>query len=119
MPDTERQYLPLSAATFHVLLALRNGARHGYAIMRDVEQLSEGVVRLGPGTLYSAIKRLLADGLIVESEDRPDSRQDDERRRYYQLTDLGDRVYVAEVARLKNLITRATQRRRGPKLREA
>ena len=107
----------LPNATFHILLALRSGEKHGYAIMSDVEELSEGRVRLGPGTLYGAIKRLLEDGLIQESDERPDPTLDDERRRYYRLTGLGEQACAAEVARLKALLSRASRRR--PRLGEA
>lgn len=104
--------LPLPSATLHILLALADGEKHGYAIMKDVEALSDGLVRLGPGTLYGAIKRMLADGLIDESDARPAPDDDDERRRYYRLTDFGARVTAAEVQRLKDLV-----RRGGVKLR--
>jgi DNA-binding PadR family transcriptional regulator len=93
----------------HILLALRDGERHGYAIMREVEQLSDGTVKMGPGTLYGSIKRMLADGLIEESDARPDPDLDDQRRRYYRLTGLGARVCDAEVARLRALVERASR----------
>lgn len=96
--------LPLTPATFHIMLALSAEALHGYAIMSEVERLSEGVVTMGPGTLYGTIKRLVADGMVEESDDRPDAEVDDERRRYYELTDLGQRVLAAEVARLRRMI---------------
>jgi len=103
-------FLPLPNATFHILLALRKGEKHGYAIMREVDRLSEGRVRLGPGTLYGAIKRLLADGLIEESDERPDPTLDDERRRYYRVTPIGERVCAAEIDRLRSLLSRAVGR---------
>ena len=115
--DIEGQFLPLPNATLHILLALRAGEKHGYAIMGEVERLSEGRVRLGPGTLYGAVKRMLADGLIEESDERPDPALDDERRRYYGVTALGERVCAAEVDRLRSLLSRAAGRR--PRLREA
>ena len=115
--DIEGEFLPLPNATLHILLALRTGEKHGYAIMGEVEQLSEGRVRLGPGTLYGAVKRMLADGLIEESDERPDPALDDERRRYYRVTALGERVRAAEVDRLQSLLSRAVGRR--PRLREA
>ncbi len=99
-------FLPLPTATFHILLALRPGDSHGYAIMQEVERLSDGTVTLGPGTLYGAIKRLLAEGLIEETDERPDPELDDERRRYYRLTALGERVCASEIERLKVLLTR-------------
>ena len=80
--------MPLSPTVFHILLALGEGDRHGYSIMQEVTARSDGQVRLGPGTLYGAIKRMIQDGLIEESDERPDPELDDERRRYYRLTDL-------------------------------
>jgi DNA-binding PadR family transcriptional regulator len=103
-PET---FLPLSPAKFHILLALARGEQHGYAIMVDVETQTGGRVTLGPGTLYGAIKRLLEDGLIEECDERPDPMLDDERRRYYRLTDLGLRVTSAEAARLASLVALA------------
>jgi DNA-binding PadR family transcriptional regulator len=102
-------YLPLSPATFHILLALADGERHGYAIMKDVSARSEGRVRLGPGTLYGALKRLLEAGLVAETEERADPEHDDERRRYYRLTPLGLSVARAEAQRL-DAIVRAARR---------
>ena len=92
---------------FHILLALADKERHGYDIMREVDERSEGKMRLGPGTLYGSIKRMLSDGLIDESGERPDPEMDDERRRYYRLTDLGHRVSVAEAERLEKLVKSA------------
>ena len=89
---------------FHILLALADKERHGYDIMQEVDQRTEGTVRLGPGTLYGSIKRMLADGLLQESGDRPDPELDDERRRYYRLTDFGYRVAKAEAERLSQLV---------------
>jgi len=96
----------LPAASLHVLLALVEGDKHGYAVMRDVEQLSDGAVRMGPGTLYGTIKRLLADGLIEEVTGGAAAHADEERRRYYRLTGAGEHVAAAEVARLRTLLTR-------------
>ena len=109
MPSTDdpTTFLPLPSAQLHIMLALRDGERHGYAVMRDVERLSGGAVKMGPGTLYGAIKRLLADGLIEESAERPDPELDDQRRRYYRLSGLGELVCAAEVARLSTLLKRA------------
>jgi DNA-binding PadR family transcriptional regulator len=115
-------FLPLPAATLHILLALRDGEKHGYAIMREAEETSDGTLKLGPGTLYGSIKRMLADGLIEETDERPDPGLDDQRRRYYRLTGLGERVCVAEVERLRALVDRASNRARArvrPRLREA
>ena len=87
---------PLTPATFHILLALAGGERHGYAIMQEVATLTEEKIRLGPGTLYRSIKALLAEGLIEETSERPDPALDDERRRYYRLTEQGNRAAAAE-----------------------
>lgn len=96
--------LPLTPAVFHILLALADGERHGYAIMCEVAQSTEGKIKMGPGTLYGTIKRLLAAKLIEESDERPDPALDDDRRRYYQLTGVGRRVLKAEAARLAALL---------------
>ena len=96
---------------FHILLALADGERHGYSVMQEVESSTEGKVRLGPGTLYGSVKRMLADGLIIESDERPDAELDDERRRYYRLTELGRRVAVAEAQRLAELVSVARAKR--------
>lgn len=97
----------MPTATFHILLALRDEEKHGYAIMSDVESLSDGAVKIGPGTMYGSIKRMLAAGLIEESEERPDPKMDDERRRYYRCTGLGARVCAAEASRLRALLNNA------------
>ena len=104
-------FLPLSPAMFHILLALADRERHGYDIMREVDQRTEGTVRLGPGTLYGSIKRMLSDGLIEELDERPDPELDDERRRYYRLTDFGHRVAVAEAERLARLVKSARNKK--------
>ena len=109
-------FLPLPAATLHVLVALAGGEKHGYAIMGEVERLTDGSVRMGPGTLYGSIKRMLADGLIEETDERPDPELDDQRRRYYRLTGLGQRVCDAELARLRTLLERAAVTRARPAL---
>src|SRR3972149_4257490 len=88
-PDS---FLPLTPAAFHILLALADSERHGYGIMQEVAAISGGQIKLGPGTLYGTIKRMLADGWIEESDERPDPELDDERRRYYRLTDFGQRL---------------------------
>lgn len=92
---------------FHILLALADQERHGYHIMQEIEERTEGIVRLGPGTLYGSIKRMLADGLVEETAERPDPELDDERRRYYRLTDFGYRVASAEAERLASLVKTA------------
>ncbi len=97
-------YLPLTPATFHILMALAKKENHGYGIMLEVEESTNGRFSIGPGTLYGSIKRLLKAGWIEESDERPDAELDDERRRYYRLTDLGLRVAQAEALRLANLV---------------
>jgi DNA-binding PadR family transcriptional regulator len=109
-PEVERNpedFLPLTPAMFHILLALVDKERHGYHIMQEVDERTEGKVRLGPGTLYGSIKRMLADRWVEETEERPDADLDDERRRYYRLTDLGYRVASAEAERLALLVKMA------------
>ena len=94
----------LTPGGYQVLLALARGERHGYGIMREVEAISDGATRLGPGTLYRTLRELLDAGLIAESGERPDPAHDDERRRYYRLTDLGRRAAQAETRRLARLV---------------
>jgi DNA-binding PadR family transcriptional regulator len=110
LPKPE-EWLPLTPAMFHILLALADKERHGYDIMREVDERSEGKVRLGPGTLYGSVKRMLNDGLIEELDERPDLELDDERRRYYRLTNLGRRVAVAEAERLERLVKSARSKK--------
>jgi DNA-binding PadR family transcriptional regulator len=107
--DTQR-FPSLTSSMFHILLALADRERHGYAIMREVETLTEGRIKLGPGTLYGAIKQMLAAGLIEESDDRPDPALDDQRRRYYRLTALGRQTASEEARRLAELV-RLAQRK--------
>jgi DNA-binding PadR family transcriptional regulator len=96
--------LPLTPAVFHILLALVDGEKHGYGIMKEVTQRTEGGMRMGPGTLYGSIGRMLENGLIEASDERPDPEMDDERRRYYRLTEFGMRVTRAESHRLAQLL---------------
>jgi DNA-binding PadR family transcriptional regulator len=103
--------LPLTPAALNVLLALADGERHGYGIMLEVKERTGGRVRLGPGTLYGAIKRLKEGGMIEESGGRSGTEADDERRRYYRLTGFGGEVLAAEVERLDGLVRAA--RRKG------
>ncbi|HEX6976638.1 MAG TPA: PadR family transcriptional regulator [Vicinamibacterales bacterium] len=100
-------FLPLTPAISHILLALADEDRHGYAIMQEVSRLTGGAARMGPGTLYGTIKRMLASGLIEEADERPDPALDDERRRYYRITRLGTRVLQAESARMAGLLATA------------
>jgi len=107
MTKTERNpeaLLPLTPTVFHILLALADSERHGYGIMQEVSLRTGGAMHLGPGTLYGSIKRMLADGLIEPSGERPDPTLDDERRRYYRLTNFGQRVAFAEAQRLEQLV---------------
>lgn len=97
------QLLPLTPRMFHILLAISDGARHGYAIMEEVEACSDGRVRVGPGTLYEALQSLEKKGL-VEPAPPPRARHDDPRRRYHRLTTLGVRVLGAEAKRLEDLV---------------
>jgi DNA-binding PadR family transcriptional regulator len=98
------ELLPLTPAMFHVLVALADRDQHGYAIIKAVARLTSDRVVLSTGTLYGIIKRLLAEGLIVESARRPAAALDDERRRYYRLTDFGRRVAIAEAERLEEMV---------------
>lgn len=109
-PDP-RQELPLTPAVFHILLALADGEKHGYAIMQEVENATEGTVTMGPGTLYGSIKRMLKADLIQESDERPDPELDDARRRYYGLTAYGRRVLGAEVQRLAETVQMARRKK--------
>jgi len=102
--------LPLPPVTFHILMALADGDRHGYAIIQDVEARTDGDLRLGAGTLYRSIHRMLEQGVIVESGRRPARALDDERRRYYRLTPFGTAVARAETRRLTQLVRLARAR---------
>lgn len=102
--ENPEDLLPLTPAMFHILLALADRERHGYDIMREVDERTEGQVRMGPGTLYGSIKRMLQTGWIEELGERPDPELDDERRRYYKLTNFGYRLAVAEAERLARLV---------------
>ena len=95
--------LPLPVAQMHILLALATGDKHGYAIMREVEILTEGAVTMGPGTLYGTVKKMLKAELVEESAERPDPQMDDQRRRYYRISGLGRQVLDAEVSRMEQL----------------
>jgi DNA-binding PadR family transcriptional regulator len=103
MPDPAA-LLPLPAATFHILMAVADEDRHGYAIIQDVAARTRGGLKLSAGTLYRSIQRMLEQGLLIESRDRPDPDEDDERRRYYRITPFGASVARAEVRRLTELV---------------
>src|SRR5713101_8311486 len=101
----------LTTPVFHILLALTGEERHGYGIMLDVARQTNDALQLGPGTLYGCLKRMLADGLVEESDERPDPDLDDERRRYYSMTELGQLVVRAEAQRLANAVSAARAKR--------
>lgn len=113
------ELLPLTPAAFHVLLALADGERHGYAVMQEVAEHTEGRIKMGPGTLYGTIKRLIEAQLIEESDERPDAESDDERRRYYRLTGVGQRVAKAEARRYAAMVAVARGKRLIGKLTQA
>jgi len=98
---------PVSRTALLILLAIGPEERHGYAIMREVARITEGATKLGPGGVYTTIRRLLDDGLIEESDQRPDPEVDDQRRRYYRLTGQGRAVCAAEARRLQSLVAAA------------
>jgi len=102
--------LPLTPPVFHILLALAGEERHGYGIMQDVARQTNDALQLGPGTLYGCLKRMLAAGLVEESDERPDSELDDERRRYYRMTALGRKTVRAEASRLAGAVSAANAR---------
>src|ERR1035438_4438638 len=114
---TPQSLLPLTPPVFHILLALAEEERHGYGIMQDVAWQTNDALQLGPGTLYGCLKRMLAAGLVEESDERPDPAMrvrtgiNDERRRYYRMTALGRRVVRAEAERLAGAVTAAKARR--------
>lgn len=104
--DSE-SYLPLTPAMFHILLALADGEKHGYAILKEVARRTDGKVQLSAGTLYGNLARLEGSGMILESNRRPEIGLDDERRRYYQLTEFGREVAVAEARRMQEALAQA------------
>ncbi len=106
----DRTPVPLTPAVFHILLALADGDKHGYEIAKQVTEDSQGLVRMGTGTLYGSIKRMLADSLIEEAESRPVPELDDERRRYYRLTVEGRSALDAEVQRYARAVVVAQNR---------
>jgi len=110
-PQSPQDLLPLTPPVFHILLALTDEERHGYGIMQDVARQTDDALQLGPGTLYGCLKRMLAAGLVEESDERPDPELDDQRRRYYRMTGLGQRVVRAEAQRLSNAVVAARSKR--------
>jgi DNA-binding PadR family transcriptional regulator len=109
-PRNVEPLLPLSPVMFHVLLALAEGDMHGYAIIKEVTRLTNGTVSVSTGTLYAILRRLASEGMVVEREDRPAPELDDERRRYYHLTEFGRRVACAEAERLRGMLALAWDR---------
>jgi DNA-binding PadR family transcriptional regulator len=114
MPTDTSQFLPLKPVDFILLLALVEEEQHGYALAREIDERTDGVIRFEPGNLYRVIKRLVDDGLVEVSERRPAPELDDERRRYYRLTALGARVAAAEARRLRVLLSSRTVRALAP-----
>ena len=112
-------FLPLTPIVLHILLALADGDKHGYAIIKEVRRRTEGEVELGASSLYAVLKRLLADRLVSETDERPDPSLDDERRRYYRLTSLGRDVAIAEMRRLESLLEQGRAKRLIPQPRRA
>jgi DNA-binding PadR family transcriptional regulator len=110
-PQDPQELVPLTPAVFNILLALADGEKHGYGIMLEVEANTGGRVVLGPGTLYGSIKRMLAAGLIQESDERADPELDDQRRRYYRLSGLGQSVLALEAERLASQVRLAREKR--------
>ena len=110
MTPSPRQFLPLKPLDLQILLALAEEDRHGYGLVQAITERTDGIVTLEPGNLYRVIKRLLSDGLVVESDRRAVPELDDERRRYYRITALGGRVLAEEVRRLEALVTSPTVR---------
>ena len=115
MPRLRRRdphdFKPLTPMVLHILLALADGDKHGYAIIKEVRRRTEGGVELGASSLYAVLKRLLADGLVIETDERPDPALDDERRRYYRLSPLGRSVAVAELRRFESILLQARAKR--------
>ena len=111
------EYLPLTPAMLDIVVALADDELHGYAIMREVRRRTDGRKRLAPGTLYRSLRQMQERGLVAESDERPEAGLDDERRRYYRLTDLGRRVALAEVERLEGLVHAARSKGLVPSAR--
>jgi DNA-binding PadR family transcriptional regulator len=109
----------LTPAVFHILLALADGEKHGYAIMKEVESQTGGRIKMGPGTLYGSIKRMLSAGLIQETDDRPDPELDNERRRYYRLTGVGEKALRTESTRMEQAVKAAKLKKVLPSISNA
>jgi DNA-binding PadR family transcriptional regulator len=106
--------LPLTPTVLHVLLALADGDKHGYAIIKEVRRRTDGDVELGASSLYAVLKRLVSDGVVAETDERPDPALDDERRRYYRLTRFGRAVVIAELTRLDDILAQGRAKRLVP-----
>lgn len=116
-PRSVEAFLPLTPPMLHTLVALADGDKHGYAILKEIARRTDGRVRLSAGTLYALIRRADADGLISETDERPDIALDDERRRYYRLMPLGRRVAAAEIDRLESIVEMARVKKLVPRPR--
>ena len=108
-------HLPLKPQDYHILFALLEGECHGYRMVKEISRQTSGQIRLEAGNLYRSIRRLMKDGLVVESDSRPAPESDDERRRYYRITDFGMLVFAAETERLRSVVTAAEARVREVK----
>jgi DNA-binding PadR family transcriptional regulator len=117
MKRSPDELLPLSPPMFQVLIAVADGEKHGYAIIKEVARRTGGKIKLGAGTLYAIIRRFESEGVIEESAERPDPALDDERRRYYRLTKFGREVAVAEATRMEESLRMAAAKKLIPKLR--
>jgi DNA-binding PadR family transcriptional regulator len=115
MKSNKTTLTPLTPAVFYILLALASGAKHGYEIMKQVKQDSQARVKMGTGTLYGSLKRMLAAGLIEEAGEKSDPTNLDERRRYYRLTELGQRAFKTELQRYSQVVSIAEKRSLLPK----
>jgi DNA-binding PadR family transcriptional regulator len=107
--------LPLKPQDYHILFTLLEGECHGYRMVKEIARQTSGQIRLDAGNLYRSIRRLIKDGLIAESDRRPAPESDDERRRYYRITDFGQHVFAAETERLRSVVTAAEARVREVK----
>ncbi len=119
LPARIRRLLPLDAREYHLLFALHGTPMHGYALSKTLEQRTGGLIRLAPGNLYRVVRRLLREGLVVEARDVVTPAHEDERRKYYRLTELGRLVLAAEADRMRVLVEEAAEARLPQALREA